>query len=258
MFYIDLLFILILLSSQISENNLGFFKVFYKDFKGTISSPFRWKLKDWLYAGLIIGVTLALYKIDSNITSLIRHYIRPFTITIAKMAKLCGDGNFLFISISVFYICGIIFKNERAKKTALLCLESLLITAFFIQILKFSFHRHRPSSGDLFNTFDGPGLQGANLAFPSGHASAAFSVLSIIALEYSELPIIPFLAYSIATLTALSRVHDNAHWASDVFFGGALAFFIARNIIDSHKETVLPQGICSKIKGFLCLWKNKL
>jgi len=236
MLYIDLLFIIILFSSQILDNNLEFFSVFYSDFKVIVRSPYRWKLKNWIYAGIIICVTIALYTIDDSITSLMLQNISPFTKTIAKTAKLFGDGNFIIISISAFYLCGLIFKNNRAKKTALLCLESLLITAVFIQLLKFTFHRHRPSSGDLFNTFDGPSFSGANLAFPSGHSSVAFSVLTVIAIEYCDIPIIPPIAYSIAILTAISRVHDSAHWTSDVFFGSVLAFFIAKFITENHKK----------------------
>jgi membrane-associated phospholipid phosphatase len=39
------------------------------------------------------------------------------------------------------------------------------------------------------------------------------------------------LAYGIATLTALSRVNDNAHWASDVFFGAIIGYFTAKAIM---------------------------
>lgn len=236
MIYIDLLFILILLASQILENNLGYFHGFYKDFKAICSSPFRWKIKDWIYVGIVISLTIILYIIDPLIKTLALQNTNLFIDIISKTAKLFGDGNVILFSIIGFYICGVICKNKRARKTALLCLESLLITALFIQALKFSFHRHRPSSGDLFNSFNGPGLSGDNLSFPSGHASAAFSVLTVIAKEYHDIPIIPPLAYGMALLTAFSRVHDNAHWGSDVFFASCLAYFIAGYITGSHKS----------------------
>lgn len=44
------------------------------------------------------------------------------------------------------------------------------------------------------------------------------------------------MAYGIATLTALSRVNDNDHWASDVFLGSAIGFFTAKAIVALHKK----------------------
>jgi len=44
------------------------------------------------------------------------------------------------------------------------------------------------------------------------------------------------LAYGLATLTALSRVNDNAHWASDVFVGSAIGYFTAKAIVRRHRK----------------------
>jgi len=44
------------------------------------------------------------------------------------------------------------------------------------------------------------------------------------------------LAYGIATLTALSRVNDNAHWASDIFFGAVIGYFTAKAIIAQNNK----------------------
>ncbi|GAG36228.1 unnamed protein product, partial [marine sediment metagenome] len=74
--------------------------------------------------------------------------------------------------------------------------------------------------------------------------------------EYSDIEVIPPLAYGLATLTALSRVNDDAHWSSDVFFSSALSYFTAKAIIRRHKKgkgnnlIVLPL-IDSKYTGLL-------
>jgi len=58
---------------------------------------------------------------------------------------------------------------------------------------------------------------------------------------------IPSLVYGIATLTAQSRVHDIAHWASNVFIGSAVGYFCSQGnrlvYIAARKDsylTVLP------------------
>lgn len=79
--------------------------------------------------------------------------------------------------------------------------------------------------------WDGPGFSTSNLSFPSGHASSAFAIATVIALEYGDRAFVPPLAYGIATLAAFSRVNDNAHWASDVFFGAIVGYLTAKAII---------------------------
>jgi membrane-associated phospholipid phosphatase len=64
----------------------------------------------------------------------------------------------------------------------------------------------------------------------------AFSVGAAIASEYHDIAWVPPLAYGIATLVALSRINDNDHWASDVFFGSAVGFFTAKAIVALHKK----------------------
>ena len=43
-------------------------------------------------------------------------------------------------------------------------------------------------------------------------------------------PWVPWVAYTFATGTALSRVDDNRHWFSDVFFGSAVGYFVGTTI----------------------------
>jgi membrane-associated phospholipid phosphatase len=47
-------------------------------------------------------------------------------------------------------------------------------------------------------------------------------------MEYSSTIWVPVLAYTLATGTAISRLYDNKHWASDVVIGSALGFVTGR------------------------------
>jgi hypothetical protein len=62
-------------------------------------------------------------------------------------------------------------------------------------------------------------------------------VATIIASEYSESKIVAPLAYGIATLTAWSRVNDNAHWYSDAFLGSAIGYYTAKSLLHLHDAT---------------------
>ncbi len=62
----------------------------------------------------------------------------------------------------------------------------------------------------------------SNLSFASGHATTSFATATALAIV---LPRWRWVFYGIASLTALERVAENAHWASDVVGGAALSYF---------------------------------
>jgi hypothetical protein len=53
-------------------------------------------------------------------------------------------------------------------------------------------------------------------------------------MEYADHSLVPPLAYCAATLGALSRVNDNAHWMSDIILGSAIGHFTAKAIVGRH------------------------
>jgi len=64
-------------------------------------------------------------------------------------------------------------------------------------------------------------------SFPSGHTTAAFAFASLVSAETSHWwPnsrwIIGPIVYGGAALTGVSRIYNNAHWASDVIAGAAI------------------------------------
>jgi membrane-associated phospholipid phosphatase len=113
--------------------------------------------------------------------------------------------------------------------------ESFVLTGVFVQALKNGTGRHRPYTNDPPHTWDGPGIHGsAETSFPSGHASSAFAVATVIASEYDNY-VVPAFAYSVAAITALNRVWHNAHWPSDTFVGSAIGYFTGKTVVASHR-----------------------
>ena len=134
------------------------------------------------------------------------------------------------------YLTGAILKDKKLKRVSLLLLKSYLITGVTSQVVKSTFSRHRPLSGDSFDQWDGPKIDRVHTSFFSGHSSIAFSFATVFAEEFKYKKWVPPLAYSLASLTTLSRVHDNAHWASDVFIGSAMGYFITKMIVKNHSQ----------------------
>lgn len=66
-----------------------------------------------------------------------------------------------------------------------------------------------------------------NNSFPSGHTSNAFTVATIAQRLYGRRA--GWVAYGAATLVAVSRIHDNKHYLSDVIAGAGLGTIIGRS-----------------------------
>ena len=161
-----------------------------------------------------------------------------------------GSGVISIPAMGVFYACGVIWKNKKAKETGLKGLEAYVITAVFTQAIKQVAHRHRPYQDDPPNPhlWEGPfdwggeyGPFGYN-SFPSGHSSAIFSVATVVAFEYWSTKWVPLVSFGLAGFTALYRLAMNDHWASDVLFGSALGFAIGSMVYfnANKKLQVIP------------------
>ena len=216
------------------QSNRDFWKTYISDTKSILTSPSRWERSDWIKASLIMGVTVGLYIFDQDIQEWVQENRDDSSDNIASFAKPFGNGRYTLPPLGILYLYGHFYENEKAMRVSLLGLKSFVISGIFTQAIKFTGHRHRPNSGDPYDTWDGPSFSTDHLSFPSGHSAAAFSIATVIASEYDDKVLIPPLVYGIATLTALSRVNDNDHWTSDVFFGSAIGYFTAKAIIGLH------------------------
>jgi membrane-associated phospholipid phosphatase len=214
--------------------NSEYFKGYISDTKHIVTSPSRWDKKNWLKASLVVGVTIGLYAFDEDIRDWVQDNRHD---DLSEFAERFGDGKLVLPPLVLFYAVGHAAKNVKAQRTALLTLENVVITGIFTQLMKYSFQRHRPKTGDPFDSFDGPFGGGDNLAFPSGHTSLAFSIATPIATEYKDNILVPPVAYGLASLVAWSRVNDNKHWASDVFMGASLGYFTGKAICRLHEDT---------------------
>jgi membrane-associated phospholipid phosphatase len=99
--------------------------------------------------------------------------------------------------------------------------------------LKWAVGRARPYTEEGKSSFHPFSFNSKYYSFPSGHTSAAFSVASVIA-HHSDSLLVDVLAYSLATFVGFARPFQDKHWASDVFFGAALGYFVGQKICACH------------------------
>src|SRR5262249_48813626 len=73
-----------------------------------------------------------------------------------------------------------------------------------------------------------PGSSRPSPVRTSGHAMMSFSIATIFAHRYRQHRWVPWVTYGLAGVVSFSRIATSAHFPSDVLFGAATGFAIAR------------------------------
>ena len=155
-----------------------------------------------------------------------------------KTGPLRGRNTSLGITLApaALYLGGLVKRNSYAQQTALLAAEALADAQILSLGMKSIDGRLHPSDipphGDFTHTWFKYGGSVLNPgSFPSGHAISAFAVASVFSARYSRHRWVPWVAYGLASFTALSRIPDQAHFPSDVFAGAALGYAVSRFVV---------------------------
>jgi hypothetical protein len=243
--------------SQSVELNKEYFIGYWTDTKNILTAPWRWDSSDWLEASLVMGTGVILYTQDDKIKTWFQKNKDTSKDNLGDDAKkLYSLALPAMLGLGVY---GYAASDDKAKTTFLLSTESFILTGAFVQTLKHTTGRHRPYTGDPHDTWSGPTTKSEWLSFPSGDASIAFSIASVVASEYPNMIVVP-LVYGISTLIGLERIYTDAHWASDVFIGSAIGYYTGKAIVASHsdKETqisIAPLIFDDHSKGVLITYR---
>lgn len=248
-----------------------YFKSYLLDIRDIAVSPFKASPKQWsvFFATALTDVAIATQ--DGAIRNFALKNRNATTRNIQQYAlEPWGSGKFSLPLLGSFYLFGLINDNERSKLTALLGLKAFVVSGLIVTVPKQVFHRHRPCpcvyggvpyvtcASETPYEFDGPinfsinpksfkeymniFFQSSDNSFPSGHSVSAFAVATVIAEQYKYKKWVPIVAYSLAGLTAISRIEANKHWASDIFMGAAIGYTIGKFISRKTNFAVNVRG----------------
>jgi len=209
---------------------------YFQDTKDAIKSPLRWTKKQLLIAGGVSLAGIIVYTQDDQMRNFFQRNQSQVANNFSKyFFEPFGSGLYSLPLLAGFYSYGAIAKDSRAKFVALTGLKAFVITTGFTQVIKQLTHRHRPDQNNPPNPhiWEGPFSDIEYTSFPSGHSAAIFSIATVIASEYNDTFWVPIVSYTIAGLASLSRVYDDEHWASDVFFGAVLGFAISKLVYNN-------------------------
>ncbi len=224
-----------------------YFTLLGSDLKQAFTKPFHMKRKDWLRFGKFAIFTGAMMFADKPIQKFTVEHISNNTAirNISKNITTFG-GVGEIATLTAFGAYGVIFKKSKMVTTTLLATQSYITAAAVENVLKFLSGRTRPSvyyNGEepkprFLGPFSktGTDANGKKLysSFPSGHTTVVFAAATVFAKEYSDKPLVPILAYSVATLVGISRIIENAHWTTDVIAGAALGYLSGRLVVNNY------------------------
>ncbi|MDH4222370.1 MAG: phosphatase PAP2 family protein [candidate division Zixibacteria bacterium] len=208
---------------------------FYKDTKHILTSPFHWSKQNLItFAVLSVG-TSGLMLADEDLQDLVQDHRNSTTNRISNWTNR-NTRRVKNLTIGGFYLSGVIFNNKKAKETAFLCLESVILAEGITTAIKHVVGRTRPCGNKGAFNFDPLEYPPppASLSFPSGHTTTAFALSSVIAEQYRSTPLAIAL-YGWATVVSLARVNSNVHFMSDVFWGGVIGIYVGKAIVKFSK-----------------------
>jgi membrane-associated phospholipid phosphatase len=231
-------------SGEFSIHNLT--RDFLKDAGQIWSYPFHIRTDDILP---IIGLAAVTGLVIANDESIFRGFqdyyddhgwVQDASPVITKMGSWGA-----WATAGLFLGVGLIGGEHKPAETGVLAATAMMESSLLVWFLKGMTGRQRPSYADGVDHWSGPagffkryqqGYQDAYDSFPSGHAITAFSLATVVAMEYQETVWVPILSYAVATGVGLSRVTLSRHWLSDVLVGGVLGHLIGRLVVRNHRR----------------------
>jgi len=226
-------------SLEFEKLNKAFVVNSFKDGVAIAASPFHWQKKDWLKFSALAGGMGSLMLLDKEIKSIARHNQNNFTSSVARGVEPVGNIYGLFVFPAI-YVTGLAIKNQHFKSIGLRGSKAMVISSVICFAGKNLIRRQRPDAAATPFNFAAPFSKSKYSSFPSAHSSIAFTLATALAMEFPDQKWVGPVAYSIASLTAISRVYNNRHWTSDVLVGAALGHFVTKAVYNREQKRHRP------------------
>jgi membrane-associated phospholipid phosphatase len=210
-----------------------------KDQKVIWIEPFRVDSRRDLYLrSAVVGTSAGLLFLDRPVGQELSGTPPGAGYRFSKRVETYGGGLADIGVASAFYLTGKWSGNERARETGVLSFRALTDAFIVVEVLKTTTRRPRPTHADgtlRTHNADGEFFTGGR-SFPSGHATEAWALATVVAHQYSHRRWVPPTSYGLAGLVAVSRVTDRAHFPTDVFVGSLIGYLIGRQVFRSNQQ----------------------
>jgi membrane-associated phospholipid phosphatase len=169
----------------------------------------------WLAGGSALA--LAVHREDNSINA---RLVNHTTDALWTPGHIIGSTEVILGSAGAAYLLGRATGRTRLQHLGMDEIEAAILSETFTQGLKLAVRRDRPREIG--------GQQSKTYSFPSGHSMLTFAGATVLQQHLGYKAGVP--TYLAATYVAMSRLHDNRHFASDVAFGAAMGIVIGRSV----------------------------
>ncbi len=202
--------------------------LWWDDLAYGVTEPTRWDSRDRLDASAdaaaVVATAALLDRPLRNWSQ--RHKGSSFEKGVNHFETFGTAGSFAVVG--GFYLEGALGHDAQAENTAVDALAASLVASGIVTpVFKRVAGRSRPEAHQGIYHFR-PFSNGQS--FPSGHATQAFAVASVIA-AHDDSPWVGGAAYTVAGLVGLARMDHNAHFASDVLAGAIIGTTVGRAVV---------------------------
>ena len=212
------------------------------DVKHVITAPSHWQMQEWQnlgWAALAVAGTAAVA--DRPIRDAMRRQSgnSRFMRDIERFGAEYSAG-----MLGGFFLAGAVGNNGKAMAVAQDGLAASLIASGMVTpVIKYATGRSRPRDNagiTHFKPFSG------DASFPSGHATQAFTVASVISAHYDD-TWVKCSSYTLAGLVGVARSYHDAHFASDVLAGALVGTAVGQSVVAysqprrTKKMVLLPE-----------------
>lgn len=209
------------------------------------SATIRRARRPLLRWGEVLGVAAATGLALANDQSIRNRLNDPhdaFGRRISDIGNGFGDGVIVYSSLLVLSVGSKVLDKKGVYGVTSRALKSTLLGGGAAIVLKAIAGRDRP-----LNSVDDPYsfhmFRLRDNSLPSGHTAVAFALATSLARETPDIwTDLGF--FTLATMTAYARMHDDKHWASDVVLGAGIGILSARFVHRIQaKLAVAPGGV---------------
>ena len=201
--------------------------------------PLKWNAGDYaILAGISAGAYSLMFADDYVRKSAQDFRKKNDDMLLMKFGTYYGEPLTSALAGAAFIIHGISTGNDANKKLGYEISQAFVYSVTVTGLIKFSFGRARPFKNEGAFSFSPLSFRGTPyMSFSSGHTGLAFSLSTVLA-ENSDNTLLKIVYYIPAIITGISRIYHDRHWLSDVFFGAAAGYFIAKHVTLIHDDKI--------------------
>jgi len=207
----------------------GIGTIAWRDASGILAAPAHWSGRNWLlFAGTAAAVAALGLVADVPMRRFAQDHQSSAADDFTRIVEPFGQEYSLAV-LGAYGIAGFAFHDAPSKDIAIDgAMASLLTGGIMVPISKRVVGRARPNQGEGAASFHP--FNSHYESFPSGHATQAFAVASVIS-AHSDKLWVNISAYTLASFVGYARIYHDAHWVSDVSAGALIGTVVGHGVV---------------------------